>query len=177
MSRMGFTEDWLPPPSASANYFLLNSDHTDSAKTLANKWKWSTSSLNHIYCKFIFSISICSIHSYHMSLELQTHIYDKLSDVAKAWVQRRSDFQSGFRVLKRVFWTFSYLYLGPTMWFHAKKLLKTLKFWKSLNSLYKSGQSLSKKRPKNRFHWRAVPDWQADWGPEMWKPKTTFLHN
>ena len=109
MSRMGFTEDWLPPPSASANYFLLNSDHTDSAKTLANKWKWSTSSLNHIYCKFIFSISICSIHSYHMSLELQTHIYDKLSDVAKAWVQRRSDFQSGFRVLKEVLWTFSYL--------------------------------------------------------------------
>ena len=117
MSRMGFTEDWLPPPSASANYFLLNSDHTDSAKTLANKWKWSTSSLNHIYCKFIFSISICSIHSYHMSLELQTHIYDKLSDVAKAWVQRRSDFQSGFRVLKEVLWTFSFLYLWHTMWF------------------------------------------------------------
>ena len=40
----------------------------------------------------------------------------------------RADFQSGFRVLKKVFWTFSYLYLWHTMWFHAKKLLKTLKF-------------------------------------------------
>ena len=33
------------------------------------------------------------------------------------------------------------------MWFHAKKLLKTLKFWKSLNSLCKSG-SRPQKSPK-----------------------------
>ena len=33
------------------------------------------------------------------------------------------------------------------MWFHAKKLLKTLKFWKSLNSLCKSG-SQPQKSPK-----------------------------
>ena len=38
-------------------------------------------------------------------------VYDKLSDVAEIWVQWRSNFQSGSRVLKRVFWTFSYLYL------------------------------------------------------------------
>ena len=56
-------------------------------------------------------------------------------------------FQSGFRVLKTVFWTFSYLNLWHTMWFHAKKLLKTLKFWKSLNSLCKSG-SRPQKSPK-----------------------------
>ena len=41
-----------------------------------------------------------------------------------------------FKVLKKVFWTFSYLYLWHTMWFHAKKLLKALKFWKSLSSLW-----------------------------------------
>ena len=41
-----------------------------------------------------------------------------------------ADFQSGSRVLEKVFWTFSYLYLWYTMWFHAEKLLKTLKFWK-----------------------------------------------
>ena len=38
------------------------------------------------------------------------------------------------------------------MWFHAEKLLKTLKFWKSLNSLCKSGsrpQKSPKKSPKN----------------------------
>ena len=50
-----------------------------------------------------------------------------------------SFFQSGPRVLKKVLWTFSYIHLWHTMWFHAEKLLKTLKFWKSLNSLYKSG--------------------------------------
>ena len=33
------------------------------------------------------------------------------------------------------------------MWFHAKKLLRTLKFWKSLNSLCKSG-SRPQKSPK-----------------------------
>ena len=58
-----------------------------------------------------------------------------------------ADFQSGSRVLKKVFWTFSYLYLWHTMWFHAEKLLKTLKFWKSLNSLCKSG-SRPQKSPK-----------------------------
>ena len=56
-------------------------------------------------------------------------------------------FSKWFRVLKRVFWTFSYLYLWHTMWFHAKKLLKTLKFWYSLNSLCKSG-SRPQKSPK-----------------------------
>ena len=56
-------------------------------------------------------------------------------------------FQSGSRVLKKVFWTLSYLYLWHTMWFHAKKLLRTLKFWKSLNSLCKSG-SRPQKSPK-----------------------------
>ena len=47
--------------------------------------------------------------------------YDKLSDVAKTRVQWRSNFQSGSRVLKRVLWTFSYLYLWHTIWFNAKK--------------------------------------------------------
>ena len=50
-------------------------------------------------------------------------------------------------------WTFSYLYLWPTMWFHAEKLLKTLKFWKSLNSLCKSGSRPQKspKKPRKRI--------------------------
>ena len=74
-------------------------------------------------------------------------IYDSLSDVGEIRVYQRADFQSGSRVLKKVFWTFSYLYLWHTMWFHAKKLLKTLKFWKSLNSLCKSG-SRPQKSPK-----------------------------
>ena len=73
--------------------------------------------------------------------------YDSFSDVGEIRVYRRADFQSGSRVLKKVFWTLSYLYLWHTMWFHAKKLLRTLKFWKSLNSLCKSG-SRPQKSPK-----------------------------
>ena len=71
-------------------------------------------------------------------------IYESIATVGESRVCWRADFQSGSRVLKKVFWTFSYLYLWHTMWFHAKKLLKTLKFWKSLNSLCKSGS-----RPQN----------------------------
>ena len=73
--------------------------------------------------------------------------YDSIVTVGEIRVWWRADFQSGSRVLKKVFWTFSYLYLWHTMWFHAKKLLKTLKFWKSLNSLCKSG-SRPQKSPK-----------------------------
>ena len=74
-------------------------------------------------------------------------VYDSMSDLGEIRVYQRADFQSGSRVLKKVFWTFSYLYLWHTMWFHAKKLLRTLKFWKSLNSLCKSG-SRPQKSPK-----------------------------
>ena len=77
----------------------------------------------------------------------QQTIYDSMSDLGEIRVYQRADFQSGSRVLKKVFWTLSYLYLWHTMWFHAKKLLKTLKFWKSLNSLCKSG-SRPQKSPK-----------------------------
>ena len=52
--------------------------------------------------------------------------YDSIAGVGKTGVWLRANFQSGSRVLKKVFWTFSYLYLWHTMWFHAKKLLKTL---------------------------------------------------
>ena len=62
-------------------------------------------------------------------------VYDSMPDLGEIRVYQRADFQSCSRVLKKVFWTLSYLYLWHTMWFHAKKLLKTLKFWKSLNSL------------------------------------------
>ena len=79
--------------------------------------------------------------------------YDSIASVGKTGVWWRADFQSGSRVLKKVFWTFSYLYLWHTMWFHAQKLLKTLEFWKLLNLLCKSGsrpQKLAKKAQKNR---------------------------
>ena len=63
--------------------------------------------------------------------------YDKVADVPESWVWWRAVFQNGSRVLKKVFWTFSYLYL-------YLNLLKTLTFWKSLNSFNKSGS-----RPQN----------------------------
>ena len=91
--------------------------------------------------------SIGQLHLWPMKESIHPSIYDSLSDVGEIRVYQRADFQSGSRVLKKVFWTFSYLYLWHTMWFHAKKLLKTLKFWKSLNSLCKSG-SRPQKSPK-----------------------------
>ena len=74
--------------------------------------------------------------------------YETVADVPESWVWWRANFQSGSRMLNKLF---SYLYLCHTMWFHAEKLLKTLKFWKSLNLLYKSGsrpQKSPKKSPK-----------------------------
>ena len=67
-----------------------------------------------------------------------------------------SDFQSESRVLNRVFWTFSFLYLWHTMWFHTEKLLKTLKFLKSLNSLYKSGSWPQKSPNKSKKTTRSI---------------------
>ena len=49
--------------------------------------------------------------------------YESIATVGESRVWWRADFQIGSRVLKKVFWTFSYLYLWHTMWFHAKKLL------------------------------------------------------
>ena len=39
------------------------------------------------------------------------------------WGMVEGRFSKWFWVLKQVFWTFSYLYLWHTMWFHAKNLL------------------------------------------------------
>ena len=58
--------------------------------------------------------------------EGKKYVYYSVADVPESWVWLRADFECGSRVLKKVFWTFSYLYLWHTMWFHAKKLLKTL---------------------------------------------------
>ena len=89
------------------------------------------------------------------TISCKSHWYDSFSDVPESWVWLRADFQSGSRVLKKVFWTFSHLYLWHTaMWFHAEKLLKNLKFWKSLNLLYKSGSRPQKstKIPQKTLH-------------------------
>ena len=46
---------------------------------------------------------------------LTKRVYESFSDVGEIRVWWRTDFQSGYRVLKKVFWTFSYLYLWHTM--------------------------------------------------------------
>ena len=70
--------------------------------------------------------------------------YETVADAPESLVWWRADFQTGSRVLKKVFRAdfqsgsrvlkkvFSYLYLWLTMWFHAEKFLKTIKFWKSI---------------------------------------------
>ena len=91
--------------------------------------------------------SLYSLHSFQSPHSLH-FLYDSIATVGEIRVWWRADFQSGSRVLKKVSWTFSYLYLWHTMWFHAEKLLKTLTFWKLLYSLYKSGSN-PQKSPKN----------------------------
>ena len=46
--------------------------------------------------------------------------YDEVSDLWYNWVAQRPDFKSTLRVVKMVLNTQCYLYLGLTMWFHAK---------------------------------------------------------
>ena len=42
-------------------------------------------------------------------------LYESIATVGESRVGWRADFQSGSRVSKKVFWTFSYLYLWHTM--------------------------------------------------------------
>ena len=50
-------------------------------------------------------------------IHIQSEICDTVASVPESWVRWRAIFQSGSRVLKKVFWT---LYLCHTMWFHAE---------------------------------------------------------
>ena len=101
----------------------------------------------HCYQAFYLNLRIATQNTKHVIQNAFSYMSHSqmLGKVESGWW--RADFQSGSGVLKKVFWTFSYLYLWHTMWFYAKTLLKTLKFWKSLNSLCKSG-SRSQKSPK-----------------------------
>ena len=116
-------------------------------------WTWLANLRRHIENRrtnfegFFFSQLLCTslqTPTNAMSVSLQ---YDKVASVPESWVRWRSNFQSGSRVLKKVLWTFSYQYLWPTMWSHAENWLKTIEFWKLLNSLYNLG-SRAQKSPK-----------------------------
>ena len=81
-------------------------------------WFIETSPRGHEKC-WIYILGVKSlVHSRNW--------YESFATVGEIRVYQRADFQSGSRVLKKVLWTLSYLYLWHTMWFHAKKLLKTL---------------------------------------------------
>ena len=54
--------------------------------------------------------------------------YDSFSDVPESWVWWRADFQCGSRMLKKVFWTFSYLYLWLQCGFMQKSCWKHSNF-------------------------------------------------
>ena len=136
-------------------FLLLRSENYILAKGAA---KWFSGRVQSCYdnvsekqCFDLGFIKICYIKYILYDIYIYHMIWIILrcwgSPKFQSWVWWRADFQSGSRVLKKVFWTFSYLYLWHTMWFHAKKLLKTLKFWKSLNLLCKSG-SRPQKSPK-----------------------------
>ena len=133
----GRSETWTINP--------IPPDLPDQALHPADKKNWR---LNFIEIKIkTYSLSCCLLN-WKMIISRNWKLkYETVADVPESWVWLRADFQSGSRVLKKVFWTFSYLYLRHTMWFHAEKLLKTLEIWKSLNLLCKSG-SRPQKSPK-----------------------------
>ena len=70
------------------------------------------------------------------------YMYDRLSDVAENWVQWRSYFQSGARVLEKVLCTFKgHLFLSISM---AYSVISCKVWWKNnfgLNSLWESSAS------------------------------------
>ena len=51
-------------------------------------------------------------------------IYETVATVPVSWVRWRAVFQSGSRVLKKVFWTFSHIYRWHKMWFMQKSCWK-----------------------------------------------------
>ena len=60
-------------------------------------------------------------------------VYDSIATVGEIRVYWRADFQSGSSVLKKVLWTFFIYIYGIQCDFMQKKVVKTIKFWKSLN--------------------------------------------
>ena len=77
------------------------------------------------------------------------YIYEKVATVPESWVRWRAVFQSGSGVLKMCSEHFLIYIYGIQCDLMKNKLLKKLLFWKSLNSLYKSG-SRSQKSPKRK---------------------------
>ena len=56
-------------------------------------------------------VSIIGLGRHTKTLWCSLSTYESFSNVGESWVWWRADFQSGSRVLKNVFWTFSYLSL------------------------------------------------------------------
>ena len=77
-------------------------------------------SLSLVFQAFALNLGVLDI-LFDFPFSCQHVIYESFSDVGESWVWLRADFQSGSRVLKKVFWIFSYLYLWHTIRFHAKK--------------------------------------------------------
>ena len=92
-----------------------------------------------------------------------------------------SDYQGPRGMVPGGWYWFSNLYLWHTMWFHANKLLKTLKFWKSLNSLCRSGSPKAAPRFGCLFllcffclHWSSAKNLDLGWGFQL--PSTLLVH-
>ena len=81
--------------------------------------------------------------------------YETVADVPESWVWVRADLQSGFRVLKKVFWIF--LSMAHNV-ISCRKVAENIKFWKLLNSLYKNGSRPQKspKIPQKTLHSIAI---------------------
>ena len=78
-------------------------------------WKFVWKSISKKGCAFMpfetYNQTLCHGGGHWSFLSTQfwkSYTYDTVSDVVNMWMQWRSDFQSGSRVLERVWWPFSY---------------------------------------------------------------------
>ena len=70
--------------------------------------------LTNSFSVVLIGVRIVNTVLLHSAKCVAQNVQDRVATAAETWVQWRSDFQSGSRVLKKVLWTFSYLYLYPT---------------------------------------------------------------
>ena len=101
----------FPSSSPIAVLSKVNEDDTvaDCPTQLICTW-FEAGPFKKCFQKLFFCIFSISMKSF-LASKVQTLIYETVADGPESWVWWRADFQSGSEVLKKVFWTFSYLYL------------------------------------------------------------------
>ena len=90
-------------------------------------------------------------------IHIQSEICDTVASVPESWVRWRAIFQSGSRVLKKVFWT---LYLCHTMWFHAENKWQV---WFIKGGTWSGVGDTTSFKKMNILFWMSILDFKKKW--------------